>query len=140
VALPRSFLSTKLPASALVMRDVFADLELVCRSYLRTTAHDSKSVVELVHEAGTLLKKAAKTAAKNEPEGALALYEDSAYRLFAAASHPQQDGPGQAALREVLGAQLATTLGDVPKLKVLLYRAACHANGVAVAVAPDILG
>lgn len=94
------------------------DLELVCRSYLRTTAHDGKSALALVQEATSLLERAAKRAARNDPEGALALYEDAAYRLFAAASHPQQDGPGQTALREALGAQLATTSNDVSKLKV----------------------
>lgn len=87
-------------------------------------------MAELVHEAGGLLRKATKRASKSDPEGALALYEDSAYRLFAAASHPQQDGPGQAALREAFGAQLATTLSDVSKLKVL-DEAVYYAFGVA---------
>lgn len=94
------------------------DLELVCRSYLRTTAHDVKSMVELINEATPLLTKAAKRAGKGDPEGALSLYEDAAYRLFSAASHPQQDGPGQDALRQVLETQLSTSLIDVSRLQV----------------------
>jgi hypothetical protein len=70
----------------LCARPAYADLELVCRSYLRTTAHDSKSVATLASEAVPLLKRAAKKSAKSDPEGALALYEDAGYRLLAAAS------------------------------------------------------
>ena len=97
--------------------ELVADLELVCRSYLRTTAHDSKSAIQLVNEATSMVKTAAGRPAKSDPERALGIYEEVAYRLFAAASHPQQDGPGQAALREVL-TQLPTILSDVSRLKV----------------------
>ena len=93
-----------------------SDLELVCRSYLRTTEHDAKSVPTLVSEAKSLLKRAAKKASK-DPEAALEHYEDAAYRFLAAATSPLQDQAGQAVLREALG-QVRAVNDDVQKLGV----------------------
>ena len=102
----------------------------MCRSYLRTTEHDAKAVATLVDEAKSLLKRADKKASK-DPEAALELYEDAAYRFMAAATSPLQDQVGQMALREALG-QIRAVNDDVQKLGV--RAAAPHAPFATLAV------
>ena len=90
------------------------DLELVCRSYLRTTANDNKTVVEMLEEARPMIKRAAKKATKGDAEGALALYESVAYRMLTAASS-HTDAAGRQALGETL-AELPAVVATVQKL------------------------